>query len=70
MATKKIEDEMYVEEGQDGTATIEMPEGMIPLEEDQEEVPAMLSEGGSSDDDHPDDSEAVRAARRARRRSK
>ena len=70
MATKKIEDEMYVEEGQDGTATIEMPEGMIPLEEDQEEVPAMLSEGSNNDDDHPDDSEAVRAARRARRRSK
>ena len=70
MATKPKEDEMYVEEGADGTATIEMPEGMVPLDEGQEEAPAELSEGGSSDDDHPDDSEAVRAARRARRRSK
>ena len=70
MATKPKEDEMYVEEGADGTATIEMPEGMVPLDEGQEESPAALAEGGSSDDDHPDDSEAVRAARRARRRSK
>lgn len=66
MATKPADDEMYVEEGQDGAATIEMPEGMVPVEEGQEDLPK--SQDG--DDDHPDDSEAVRAARRARRRSK
>jgi len=66
MATKPADDEMYVEEGQDGAATIEMPDGMVPLEEGQEDLPK--SQDG--DDDHPDDSEAVRAARRARRRSK
>lgn len=67
MATKKVEDEMYVEEGADGAATIEMPEGMVPLEEGQEEIQPKSDDG---DADHPDDSEAVRAARRARRRSK
>ena len=66
MATKPADDEMYVEEGQDGAATIEMPDGMVPVEEGQEDLPK--SQDG--DDDHPDDSEAVRAARRARRRSK
>ena len=68
MATKPKEDEMYVEEGKDGTATIEMPEGMIPLEDGQEEIVQPSNEDG--DNDHPDDSEAIRAARRARRRSK
>lgn len=61
--------EMYVEEGSDGTATIEMPEGMVPLEEGQKEVENASPDDGG-DADHPDDSEAVRAARRARRRSK
>ena len=67
MATKKVEDEMYVEESADGAATIEMPEGMVPLEEGQEEIQPKSDDG---DADHPDDSDAVRAARRARRRSK
>lgn len=66
MATKPADDEMYVEEGQDGAATIEMPDGMVPIEEGQEDLP----KNQDGDDDHPDDSEAVRAARRARRRSK
>lgn len=70
MATKPKTDELYVEEGQDGTATIEIPEGMIPLEEGQQEVTQSKGEDNDGDDDHPDDSEAVRAARRARRRSK
>jgi hypothetical protein len=64
MANDK-EDDLHVEEGQDGTATVELPEGILPKNE---------GENTSSDDggdvDHPDDSEAVRAARRARRRSK
>ena len=69
MATKKVEDEMYVEEGADGAATIEMPEGMVPLEDGQEEIRGKSEDNDSGDsEDHPDDSEAVRAARRARRR--
>ena len=71
MATKKVEDEMYVEEGADGTATIEMPDGMPPLGEGEEEIRGKAEDNDSGDsEDHPDDSEAVRAARRARRRSK
>lgn len=70
MATAPKEDEMHVEEGQDGTATINMPEGMVPLEDNDDEPPAAKAEEPEGDDDHPDDTEAVRAARRARRRSK
>ena len=71
MATKPAEKELYVEEGQDGAATVEMDE--FPLEEGQEELQPKQDENESNDandSDHPDDTEAVRAARRARRRSK
>ena len=64
MANDK-EDDLHVEEGQDGTATVELPEGILP-KNDGENTPS----DDSGDVDHPDDSEAVRAARRARRRSK
>ena len=64
MANDKEED-LHVEEGQDGTATVELPEGILPKNEG-ENTPS----DDSGDVDHPDDSEAVRAARRARRRSK
>lgn len=67
MATKETE-ELYVEEGQDGSATVELPENLLPNEENDEPQQQNASDDG--DDDHPDDSEAVRAARRARRRSK
>lgn len=67
MATKKPDDDLYVEEDQNGSATVEMGEDTFPLEVGQEEVISKLDEG---DSDHPDDTEAVRAARRARRRSK
>jgi hypothetical protein len=70
MATAPKDDEMHVEEGQDGTATINMPEGMVPLEDNDDEPPAAKADEPEGDDDHPDDTEAVRAARRARRRSK
>lgn len=64
MANDKEED-LHVEEGQDGTATVELPEGILPKNEGES-----TSSDDSGDVDHPDDSEAVRAARRARRRSK
>ena len=72
MATKPEKDDVLrVEEGQDGTATVELPEGILPQDENENDK---TSENTQSDDggdvDHPDDSEAVRAARRARRRSK
>ena len=64
MANDKEED-LHVEEGQDGTATVELPEGILPKNEGEN-----MPSDDSGDVDHPDDSEAVRAARRARRRSK
>ena len=69
MATKpEKEDTLHIEEGQDGTATVELPEGILP--QDDNEEPRGAQSDDSGDEDHPDDSEAVRAARRARRRSK
>ena len=69
MATKPEKDEiLHVEEGKDGTATVELPEGILPPDEDGDTRQAQSDDSG--DEDHPDDSEAVRAARRARRRSK
>jgi len=69
MATKPEKEEtLHIEEGQDGTATVELPEGILPPDDNNEPRNAQSDDGG--DEDHPDDSEAVRAARRARRRSK
>jgi hypothetical protein len=76
MATESKKDtELSIEEGQDGSAVVDLPEGMESSGDDgQEEAkPAPKAEGGevsSDEDDHPDDSEAVRAAKRARRRAK
>jgi hypothetical protein len=64
MATENKEEILRIEEDKDGTATVELPEGILPPDEDN---PAS---GDDGDEDHPDDSDAVRAARRARRRSK
>jgi len=73
MATKtKDDEELHVQEGLDGTATVELPEELLAEGgevEDKKEEPR--SEGDDPNDvDHPDDTDAVRAARRARRRSK
>ena len=67
---KKDDVVMDIEEDKDGSAIVQMPEGFDGAPE-EEKVEAK-ADGGSVDDesDHPDDSEAVRAARRARRRSK
>jgi hypothetical protein len=69
MATKPEKEEvLHIEEDKDGTATVELPEGILPPEDAGESRQAQSDDSG--DEDHPDDSEAVRAARRARRRSK
>lgn len=65
MSTK--EELLHVEEERDGTATVELPENLLPTEE---EAPEQKTAAEDGDEDHPDDSDAVRAARRARRRSK
>jgi hypothetical protein len=68
MATESKQEELYVEEGKDGTATVELPDNLLP--DDDLGEPKQQASDDSGDEDHPDDTEAVRAARRARRRSK
>jgi hypothetical protein len=68
MAEKdKNEEIMHVEEDTDGTATVELPDSVEFSQGGEAGEPRQADDG---DVDHPDDSEAVRAARRARRRSK
>jgi hypothetical protein len=74
MSDKDENLDIKVSEGADGSATVDLPDGIDNLQteeqEPQEEVEA--AEGGAIDDDadQPDDTEAIRAARRARRRAK
>jgi len=75
---KKDSAEFNVEESQDGSAVIDLPEDMIAAGDDAPEEPNKVDltdkrDGGevsAEEDDHPDDTDAVRAAKRARRRSK
>lgn len=70
--------ELNIEESKDGSAVIDLPEDMINIGDDGSEDPNRVDltdkrDGGdvsAEEDDHPDDSDAVRAAKRARRRSK
>lgn len=72
MATDSKQDtELSIEESQDGSAVVDLPEGMDTSDDGDEVV--TKSDGGevsADEDDHPNDSDAVRAAKRARRRSK
>jgi hypothetical protein len=73
--SEEIKDEdIKVSEEKDGSATVEVPESLMPAEEAQDDQPeAQKAEGGNADDsdeDHPDDTDAVREARRARRKAK
>jgi len=58
---KELDDDISVTEEQDGSVTVDMPNDMAPQE-------AVSDDGG--DEDHPDDTDAVRDARRNRRRAK
>jgi hypothetical protein len=67
---KKTEPDLNIEEAKDGSAVIDLPESMIASDDGE---PVNKRDGGdvsSEEDDHPDDTDAVRAAKRARRRSK
>lgn len=73
MATEPKNEPLNVQESGDGTATVELPDDLLPAEEANDggnESPRSESRDDGSDEDHPDDTDAVRAARRARRRSK
>lgn len=69
------DEEIQVREEQDGSVTAELPEGVDnpQVEEDdgQEEQETQVEAHSDDDDtDRPDDTEAIREARRARRRAK
>lgn len=67
----KKEVELNIEESKDGSAVIDLPESMLASDDGDEVIER--KDGGdvsAEEDDHPDDSDAVRAAKRARRRSK
>jgi hypothetical protein len=72
MATDTKEDEkLSIEEAQDGSAVVDLSDAMMQSDDGDEVV--TKKDGGdvsADEDDHPDDSEAVRAAKRARRRAK
>lgn len=68
MATEPKEEILHVEESGDGTATVELPDNLLAAEEGAEDTKPEAHDDG--DVDRPGDSDAVRAARRARRRSK
>ena len=69
---------LTISEGQDGSAVVDLPEGMMIEGDDAPDAPEAAEtpakrDGGDvagDEDDHPDDSEAVRSAKRARRRAK
>jgi hypothetical protein len=67
--------ELAVTEGQDGSATVDVPENLLQGDDFVEGTPAPAekAEGGQAnaeDDDHPDDDEELRTAKRNRRRAK
>lgn len=73
MSEELKDDDIKISEEQDGSATVEVPEGLLASEEGAEEE-VQKADGGQvesdSDEDQPDDTDAVREARRARRKAK
>ncbi|CAB5219889.1 hypothetical protein UFOVP239_2 [uncultured Caudovirales phage] len=73
--SKDKKDEIAVMEAQDGSATVDLPDGMLSDIDDADGggAPEAKAEGGAvSDDDidHPDDDDELRQAKRNRRRAK
>ena len=67
-AKEKTEDLNVVEE-KDGSVTVDLPDHMVEKSEDDNNEPENHQDDGG-DVDHPDDTDAVREARRNRRRAK
>lgn len=74
MATENKEEiPLAIEETSDGSAVVDLPQGIdVPIDDENDPTEALnKADGGDVDEvDHPDDTEAIRAARRARRRAK
>lgn len=78
MSEKAQDEQIEVKEAVDGSATVDLPDS-IPNpqaedsgDSDDDRDDQKMADGGdvNEDDDHPDDSEALRAAKRDRRRTK
>lgn len=67
MSADKEETVLEVIEEKDGSAVVELPEELAPEEEQKAEGGEVVEDG---DEDHPDDTDAIRSARRARRKAK
>lgn len=78
MATEKEKPELIIEESNDGSAVVDLPSDLIKDDDfDQDNqveiTPQDKKEGGNVSDedaDHPDDDQALRDAKRSRRRAK
>lgn len=76
MSTEPKENEdLTIEEGQDGSAVVDVPEDLLPEDETVDEAPkkeAKKEESAQDEDDqdHPDDNEELREVKRNRRRIK
>jgi len=72
---KENQDDIAVIEGQDGSATVDLPDGLLDDGDDKQLNPIQpgeKAEGGAVDEDadHPDDDAELRAAKRNRRKAK
>lgn len=78
MSEKAQDEQLEVKEAVDGSATVDLPDSIPNPQaedsgdsDDDRDEPKMADGGDvNEDDDHPDDSEALRAAKRDRRRTK
>lgn len=78
MSEKAQDEQIEVKEAVDGSAVVDLPDNIPNPQaedsgdsDDDRDEPSMADGGSASeDDDHPDDSEALRAAKRDRRRTK
>jgi hypothetical protein len=72
--SQENDEEIKVAEEVDGSAVVDLPESMIQKDDDDQDADVSAKKDGgevsNEEDDHPDDSEAVRSAKRARRRAK
>jgi hypothetical protein len=78
MANEKEQLQLTIEEGVDGSAVVDLPEDLIKDEDEGQSnevvtLPPEKKDGGNVEDedaDHPDDDQALRDAKRNRRRAK
>jgi hypothetical protein len=70
MNTETKEPDLKINEEVDGSATIELPEDLLTAEEGDNGIKSADPVGDDGGEDHPDDTQAIREARRAKRKYK